>query len=50
MDDNYVYLSVKVYLQPGADPHDVIAECDYSFSHEEIVDTEIMEVLDTKED
>lgn len=51
--DNYVYLSVKLYLQDGQTEesiHEVIQEMDYSFDHEQITDHEIVDILDTQFD
>ena len=48
MEDTYVYVSVKLYLKPGADIQEVVQECDYSFKHEDILDTEIVDILDTQ--
>lgn len=51
--DNYVYLSVKLYLQDGQTEesiHEVVQEMDYSFLHEQIIDHEIVDILDTQFD
>ena len=48
MDDTYIYLSVKLYLKPCADIHEVIEDCDYSFTHENIIATEIVDIIDTQ--
>lgn len=48
MEDTYVYVSVKLYLKPGADIQEVVQECDYSFKHEDIIEHEIMDILDTQ--
>ena len=51
--DNYVYLSVKLYLQDGQTEesiHEVVQEMDYSFLHEQITDHEIVDILDTQFD
>ena len=51
--DNYVYLSVKLYLQDGQTEesiHEVVQEMDYSFDHEQITDHEIVDILDTQFD
>jgi hypothetical protein len=37
---------VKVYIEDGIDAHEVIADCNYSFSGDGIIDTEIIEVYD----
>tara|TARA_R100000734_G_C3283805_1_gene76908 strand:+ start:421 stop:705 length:285 start_codon:yes stop_codon:yes gene_type:complete len=49
MEDTYVYLSVKLYLKGGADVQEVVQECDYKFEHDDILETEIHEILDTQE-
>ena len=41
-----VYIEVAVYIEEGFDPHEVISDCDYSFSGEGIVRTEITEIVD----
>lgn len=48
MEDTYVYLSVKLYLKPGADVQEVVQECDYKFTHEDIIETEIVDIMDTQ--
>ena len=48
MEDTYVYVSVKLYLKPGAAIQKVVQECDYSFKHEDIIETEIVDILDTQ--
>lgn len=51
MNDEYVYVSVKLYLTDGQTEESVqniISECDYSFDHELITDTEIVEILDVR--
>lgn len=51
--DNYVYISVKIYLQDGQTEdsiQEVIQEMDYSFDHEQITDHEIVDILDTQFD
>lgn len=37
---------VKIEVEEGADIQEIISECDYQFTHEKIVETEIVEVLD----
>tara|TARA_B100000214_G_C23969928_1_gene629572 strand:- start:2775 stop:2906 length:132 start_codon:yes stop_codon:yes gene_type:complete len=37
---------VKIEVEEGADLQDVISQCDYQFTHEKIIETEIVEVLD----
>ena len=48
-DENYVYVKVKLYLQPGQTEdsvQEIVSEMDYSFAHSEIVDTEITDIAD----
>ena len=37
---------VKIEVEEGADFKEVISQCDYQFTHEKIIETEIVEVLD----
>ena len=37
-----IYITVALEVLQDADTHDVISECDYTFEHADIVDTEIM--------
>lgn len=49
--DNYVYVSVKLYLKEGQSEesiHEVVQDMDYSFDHEQIVDHEIVDIMDTQ--
>ena len=48
MADTYGYVSVKLYLKPGADIQEVVQECDYHFAHDDIIETEVVSVLDTQ--
>jgi len=43
-----IHVTVKVCINDSADPWDTIESCDYSFSHDDIVDTEIVNVCDDK--
>ena len=36
-----ITVEVSVWIDDDADAHDVIANCDYSFEHDAILDTEI---------
>lgn len=49
--DNYVYVSVKLSLTEGQ-THDsiqeIIQEMNYSFDHDDILDHEIIDILDTQ--
>ena len=49
MDDTYVYISVKLYLNPGQSEgsiQEIVQECEYSFVHDEICEHEIVDILD----
>ena len=48
MEDTYVYVSVKLYLKPGADIQEVVQECDYKSP--ELNDTILEFVEDLKID
>jgi hydrogenase maturation factor len=51
MTDNYVYVSVKLYLKEGQTEesiHEIVQEMDYSFEHSQINDHEIIDILDTQ--
>jgi hypothetical protein len=37
-----VYVVVALEVLRDADVHDIMSECDYSFEHSDIVDTELM--------
>ena len=37
-----IYITVALDVLRDADVHNVISECDYTFEHTDIVDTEIM--------
>ena len=37
-----VYVTVALEVLRGADVQDIMSECDYSFEHSDIVDTELM--------
>lgn len=41
-----VYLEVKLNLDDEADVYDVVTECDYTFIHPQIIDTEITSIVD----
>jgi len=41
-----VKIIVKIEVEEGADLQEVISQCDYQFTHEKIIETEIVEVLD----
>tara|TARA_R100000700_G_scaffold19591_1_gene26253 strand:+ start:928 stop:1110 length:183 start_codon:yes stop_codon:yes gene_type:complete len=45
----YVYIKVKLYLKEGQTEdsiQDIVQEMDYDFDHDEIVDTEIKDIID----
>ena len=51
MDDTYVYISVKLNLKHGQTEDSIqgiIQEMDYSFEHDDIVEHEIIDILDTQ--
>ena len=51
MPENYVYIKVKLSLKDGQTEdsiQDIVSEMDYSFSHDEIVGTEITDIHDTQ--
>tara|TARA_R100001510_G_C7638784_1_gene196596 strand:- start:332 stop:511 length:180 start_codon:yes stop_codon:yes gene_type:complete len=48
-NENYVYIKVKLSLQPGQTEdsvQEIVSELDYSFAHSQIVDTEITDIHD----
>ncbi|QDP63154.1 MAG: hypothetical protein GOVbin2277_81 [Prokaryotic dsDNA virus sp.] len=48
-NENYVYIKVKLSLQPGQTEdsvQEIVSELDYSFAHSQIVDTEITDIQD----
>lgn len=48
-NENYVYVKVKLSLQPGQTEdsvQEIVSEMDYSFAHGQIVDTEITDIDD----
>jgi len=47
--EDYVYLKVRLVLKPGQTQEsiqEIVSECDYGFTHEEIVETEIIDIHD----
>lgn len=46
MDEDFqlVELTVRVWIKQGADIADTINEADYTFTHEDIIDTEIIDI------
>ena len=48
-NDEYVYIKVKLYLKPGQTEEsvqEIVMEADYSFAHDQIIDTEITDIHD----
>lgn len=48
-NENYIYIKVKLSLQPGQTEdsvQEIVSEMDYSFAHSQIVDTEITDIHD----
>jgi len=45
----HVYVVVRLDIDEGADPTEVVEECNYSFNHPSIADEEIVDVLETLE-
>jgi hypothetical protein len=43
-----VYVVVALEVLRDADVHDIMSECDYSFEHADIVDTEILGETDAQ--
>ena len=41
-----VYVTVKLVLIGNSIPYEVVEDCDYSFSHEAIVQSEIVDIKD----
>jgi len=41
-----ITVEVSVWINDDADAHDVIADCDYSFEHDAILNTEITGIVD----
>jgi len=51
MDDTYAYVAVKLYLKSGQTEdsvQEIVQECDYSFVHDDIIEHEIIEIIDTQ--
>lgn len=43
-----IHITVKVCIPDNADAYEVAENCDYSFTHEDILSTEIVNVCDEK--
>jgi hypothetical protein len=41
-----VQILVSLEIEDDANEQEVVAECDYSFTHEDIINTEILEVYE----
>jgi hypothetical protein len=41
-----IHLTVQLRINDNADPYEVAENLDYSFTHEDILDTEIVNVCD----
>lgn len=41
-----IHVTVKLCINDNADPFETIEWCDYTFTHEDIIDTEIVNVCD----
>lgn len=53
MEDTYVYVSVKLYLtgeQTEDSIQEIIQDMDYSFTHDDIVEHEIVDIIDMQID
>ena len=51
MEDEYVYVKVKLHLKSGQtldSIQDIVSEVDYSFIHDEVIGTEIVDIYDTQ--
>jgi len=51
MEDTYVYISVKLYLKDGQTKdsiQEVVQDLNYSFEHNDILQHEIVDILDTQ--
>ena len=41
-----ITVEVTLWIDDDADAHDVVADCDYTFNHDAIEDTEITGLID----
>jgi hypothetical protein len=41
-----IHVTIKVCIADNADAYEVAENCDYSFTHEDIIGTEIVNVFD----
>ncbi len=49
MEDEYVYVLVKLSLKPGQTEEsvqEIVSDVDYWFTHEQVTDTEIVDIHD----
>jgi len=46
MDEEYrrIEVTVAVWIKEDADPSDVVSEMDYNMTHDDIVDTEVVDI------
>ena len=44
--NDVVYYTVRVEMLPDSDVQEIVSECDYSFSHSQIVETEIVDITE----
>jgi hypothetical protein len=48
MDEEYVYIKIKLTLKPGqteSTVQDIVSELDYEVTHKEITETEITDIF-----
>jgi len=38
-----IYITTRLVVADGSDPQQIAADCDYSFEHPDIIETEIIE-------
>ena len=43
--NDVVYFTVRVEVLPDSDVQEIVSECDYSFSHSQIVETEVVDII-----
>ena len=41
MEEEIYYIVIKLTCKPDSDIQDIMGECDYSVTHENIIDTEL---------
>jgi hypothetical protein len=42
----FIYVTTKIEIRDDADSHETISDCDYSFTGDGIIETEIVSVVD----